>query len=231
MILHTNLLDDKADDTAVVVAADVEGTLSAGAAWKGMRDYLRANGEGDKYKKFLRRWMFRIIKFRLGLIANERAFKEQWIVEMLHLFTDYSPERMLEMGHFVVENEVWPNRRQAVVDELLAHKENGRRVILVTGVMEPVLTHVAQKMGIEAIGTPLLYADGRFTGEIAGTFNTGESKVEQLHPFLQDGKIYSAYGDTAADIPMLNICHEPVAVYPDKMLRKTAVANGWRILE
>lgn len=231
MVIHSNLLHDKADNTAVVVASDVEGTLSDGEAWRGMRLYLEANGQGEQFKRFLRQRMFKVIQYRLGLLRNVRDFKEQWVEDLLHLFAGYSPERMLEMGQFVAENVVWANRRQVVVDELLAHKENGRRVILVTGIIEPVLTHVAQKMGIEAIGTPLKYENDLFTGEMAAPFNTGQHKVDQLRPFLQNGKIQSAYGDTGADIPMLNSCHDPVAVYPDKLLRDTAVANNWRILD
>ena len=230
MVTHSNLLDDKADNTAVVVASDVEGTLSEGAAWRGMRLYLEENGQGEAFKRFLRPRMFKVIQYRLGILRDVRTFKEQWVKDMLHLFAGYSEEQMLAMGQFVTESEVWPNRRQVVVDELLAHQENGRRVILVTGVIEPILRHIAQKMGVEAIGTPLLYKDGLFTGEMAAPFNTGAYKVEQLQPFLQDGKILSAYGDTAADIPMLQICDEAVAVFPDKALRKTAVANHWRIM-
>ncbi len=231
MVIHSNLLHDKADNTAVVVASDVEGTLSAGEAWRGMRLYLEANGQGEKFKRFLRQRMFKVLLYRLGLLPNVRAFKEQWIADMLALFAGYSREQMLAMGAYATEQEVWPQRRQVVVDELLAHKGNGRRVILVTGVIEPILMHVAQKLGIEAIGTPLQYENDVFTGKMAAPFNTGESKVDQLQPFLQDGKIMSAYGDTAADIPMLNICQNAVAVCPDKKLRDTAVAHNWRILE
>ena len=231
MVIHSNLLHDKADNTAVVVACDVEGTLSAGEAWRGMRHYLEANGQGEKFKQFLRQRLFKVVLYRLGLLRDVRAFKDAWLQDLLQLFTGYSREQMLAMGAFVTEEVVWAQRRQAVVDELLVHKENGRRVILVTGVLEPILIHVAQKLEIEAIGTPLTYDGDIFTGELAAPFNTGQSKVDQLQPFLQNGKILAAYGDTAEDIPMLNICQDPVAVCPDKKLRNTAVANNWRILE
>ena len=36
-----------------IVAFDLEGTLSAGVAWEGMRDYLVAHGEGDKFRPLL----------------------------------------------------------------------------------------------------------------------------------------------------------------------------------
>ncbi len=231
MTLRTNLLNDKADNNALVVASDVEGTLTAGTGWVGMRAYLEANGEGDTFKQFLRQRMFKVIQYRLGLLRNEQRFKMQWLQDLLHLFAGYPEERMMEMGQFVMEQEVWPKRRQVVADELLVHKKNGRRVILVTGVIEPILSNIARKLEIEAIGTPLQYENGVFTGELALPFNTGKSKVEQLQLVTHNGSLLSAYGDTAADIPMLTMCQEAVAVHPDKNLRKTAVANNWRILE
>lgn len=231
MTLRTNLLNDKADNDALVVASDVEGTLTAGTGWVGMRAYLEVNGDAGKFKQFLRQRMFKVIQYRLGLLRNAQLFKMQWLQDLLCLFAGYPEAQMMEMGQFVMEHEIWPKRRQVVADELLAHKKNGRRVILVTGVIEPILANIAQKLEIEAIGTPLQYENGIFTGELALPFNTGESKVEQLQLITPNGNLLSAYGDTAADIPMLTMCQEAVAVHPDKALRKTAVVNNWRILE
>ena len=138
---------------------------------------------------------------------------------------------MAEMGDFVVESCLWPGRRQLVVDELSAHRDQGRRVIINSGQFEPILGALLKKMeGVEGIGTPLLYEEGVFNGEIAGPLNVGERKVEQLEPFLRDGRILTAYGDTAADLPMMLLTQNPVAVYPDQELQEEAERRGWRIL-
>ncbi|HID53914.1 MAG TPA: hypothetical protein EYP41_17985 [Anaerolineae bacterium] len=229
-IQRTTLLKAPADNTQEIAAFDVEGTLTEGATWAGLRTYLEANGQGDLFKRFLRRKMLGIMLFRLHLIRDERAFKEQWVLDELRLFAGYSEAQLAEVGQFVVERELWPKRRPSIVNEIEKQKQDGRRVLLVTGVMEPVLAVLADKLGVEAIGTPLQYKNGDFTGEVAAPINTGIRKVEQLEPFARDGKIYAAYGDTAADIPMLQMAQNPVAVFPDKQLSKTAQANNWRIL-
>jgi phosphoserine phosphatase len=231
MNMNGNLLKHAADNTAETVASDLEGTLSAGTTWEGMRDYLIEQGQEQSYKRFFLRQMPRYGLFKLGLLSRE-VMKEKWIVGQLRLFAGYTVDEMAEMGRWVVEKTVWPGRRQLVVDELLAHRAQGRRVIINTGQFEPVLAPLLLKMaGVEGIGTPLAYEDGLFNGQLGAALNTGPRKAERLEPFLRDGRILAAYGDTAEDLPMMILSREPVAVYPDDGLRREAESRGWRILE
>jgi phosphoserine phosphatase len=231
MKTNRNLLNHAADNRAETVASDLEGTLSAGTSWEGMRDYLIDQGQEQLYKRFFLRQMPRYGLFKLGLLSRE-VMKEKWIVGLLRLFSGYTADEMAEMGHQVVENVLWPRRRQVVVDELLAHRAQGRRVIINTGQFEPILAPLLLKMeGVEGIGTPLAYEDGLFNGQLGAELNTGPRKAEQLEPFLRDGRILAAYGDTAEDLPMMILSREPAAVYPDDRLRQEAESRGWRILE
>lgn len=214
---------------ADMVAFDLEGTLTAGVAWEGMRDYLEAHNEGEKFRRFFRKNLLPVLGYRFGLIRDERAFKERWILDVLRLFSGYSAARMAEMAAWVVEQTFWPQRRLAVVDELVAHQADDRRVFIVSGMFEPILQQFAQKLQVEAIGTPLAFADGRFTGEIVGQLNVGEQKVTQLAQL--PGRLTAAYGDTVRDIPMLQLAETAVAVHPDSKLRQAAQLQGWRILE
>ncbi len=213
------------------VASDLEGTLSAGTAWEGMRDFLIEQGQEKSYKRFFLRQMPRYGLFKLGLISRE-SMKKSWIIGQISLFAGYTTAEMAEMGRWVVEKSVWPGRRQIVVDELLAHRAQGRRVIINTGMFEPILSELLLEMeDVEGIGTPLLYEDGVFSGKIAGPLNAGQRKADQLEPFLRDGRILAAYGDTEQDLPMLLLSRSPAAVYPDAGLRREAERLGWRILE
>ena len=215
----------------MIVASDLEGTITAGETWQGMRDYLIDNGHERQYRRFFLRHLPSLILFRMGRI-NDRKFKERWILDLLRLFAGFSADDMEAMAAFVARETLWPTRRQAVVDELQAHRENGRSVIIVTGMFEPILAHIAQLVGgVDTIGTPLAYKNGRFTGRNATPLNVGERKVAQLQSHLQEGQLAAAYGDTVRDIPMLELALEPVAVHPDAQLRLAAQARGWRILE
>ena len=211
-----------------IVAFDLEGTLSAGVAWEGMRDYLVAHDEGDKFKRFVRQNFLRLTAFRVGIIRNERAFKERWILGVMRLFAGYTPERFDEVANWVADRSFWAHRRLPVVDELLAFQEKGARVIIVSGMFEPILQQFAAKLQVESIGTQIEVVNGRLTGEIIGQLNVGQPKVDKLQRL--PGKLVAAYGDTMRDIPMLEMAETAVAVHPDAILRETAVQRGWRIL-
>ena len=212
-----------------IVAFDLEGTLSAGIAWEGMRDYLVAHGEGDKFRRFFRKNFLRVLAFRVGILKNERAFKERWILGMMRLFAGYTPERFAEVSAWVADRTFWHHRRVAVVEELIAYQEKGARVIIVSGMYEPILQQFAAKLQVEFMGTAIEVVNGRLTGEIVGQLNVGPPKAEKLQQL--PGKLVAAYGDTMRDIPMLELAETAVAVHPDAILRETAVQRGWRILE
>jgi phosphoserine phosphatase len=215
-----------------IVASDLEGTITAGETWRGMRDYLVENGYERPYRRFFLRQVPRLIMFRRGWIRDVPAFKERWILGLLRLFKDFDEAEMAAVAEYVALETLWPTRREAVVAELQAHQANGRSVIIVTGLFEPILQRLAQELGgFDSIGTPLLWENGRFSGEVATPLNVGPRKAAQLQPRLPDGRLFAAYGDTMRDIPMLELADEPVAVHPDTQLREAAQSRGWRILE
>lgn len=216
----------------LLVAVDLEGTLSSGRTWQGMRDYLLQSPYAERFKRFYRRNFFMLLRYRLGLIGDVSAFKERWILEMLGLYAGFSEAEFAEMGRWVVEQELWPRRREEVVAELReAMAEEGKRVVIVSGLFQPMLDQFALKLGCEGVGTAVVFEEGVFTGRIEGQLNTGERKLLALRPLLGGGRLHAAYGDTKRDIPMLALAERAVAVCPDGVLREKAVAEGWRILE
>jgi phosphoserine phosphatase len=74
-------------------------------------------------------------------------------------------------------------------------------------------------------------AEPVFSGRFQAEMNIGARKAAQLAPFTRQGVIEAAYGDTAADLPMLAMSRHPVAVAPDVVLRYEATTRGWRIIE
>ncbi|MEZ4644628.1 MAG: HAD family hydrolase [Chloroflexota bacterium] len=167
-----------------IVASDLEGTLSAGQTWRGMRTYLEAHGQADAFRRFFRRRLPALVLYRLHLV-DDRAFKERWILDVLRLFTGYTPSAFADVAQWVVESELWPQRRQGVVAELEQHRENGRRVLVISGLFQPMLDVFTGRLGVEGIGTPLLFANGRFT----------EPDCRSLQCWrLQSGTVAAAYG-------------------------------------
>jgi phosphoserine phosphatase len=213
------------------VAFDIEGTLTEGMAWEGVRKYLIEQGEEDKYKAFQKKMTPRYLLYRLNL-GDKQAFKNDWITGILALLAGHDRTELLALGEDIVAGTLWPQRRQDVLHELEEHQAAGRQIVLVSGQFQPFLDAFVEKVGANAgIGTPGAWENGRFSGRLAAPFTIGERKAGLLREILGIDRLYAAYGDTGPDAPMLSMSEHPTAVYPDPQLLRTARDRGWRIVQ
>lgn len=113
-----------------------------------------------------------------------------------------------------------------------AHRSAGRTLVLVTGSIDFILEPLAAELGVHHVIAPtLLESNGRFTGELDGRPVGEEEKARRMLAFAQAHDIdlseSYAYGDSTADLPMLEIVGHPYVVNPDKNLASIAAARGW----
>lgn len=213
----------------MIVAADLEGTLSTGATWKGVARYLIHRGRGAAYKRFLYAKLPAVALVKLGLMP-EQPMRDRWMIGLAHLMTGFTEADVEEMAEWVVEQELWPNRRLDLMDELAGHRRRGARLMLVSGTYAPVLRAFARRMGAEAHGTELALSLDPPRVELLPPINTGPVKVNSIRKAAPYTEVIAAYGDSIADLPMLELSREPVAVQPDRALRRVARERGWRIV-
>ena len=78
-------------------------------------------------------------------------------------------------------------------------------------------------------------ANGKFTGELTTLPLSEEEKVRAIQTVVEqhniDLDVSYAYGDSRADLPMLQCVGNPVVVNPSKGLRQVAIDSGWEISE
>ncbi|MFK7805781.1 MAG: HAD family hydrolase [Anaerolineae bacterium] len=230
MPLITTHLKTKRHGNEPLVISDMEGTLSNGVTWKALGGWLKQNGQSFDYYRFYLPNLPRGLAYNMGWVADPQAFRESWIQGIYRLFAGFSTQKFEAVAEWVVENELWPKRNQAVVAELEAHLAAGRRVILISGLAEPILSKFAAKIGAESIGTRFEMFDGKLTGKVVLPFTTVHQKVIQVRYLVPNGKIYAAYGDSGADIFLLEISENPAAVSPDAELQAKAKEMDWRIV-
>ena len=101
-----------------------------------------------------------------------------------------------------------------------------------TMISEPVRAFFDIK---ETAGPTLeLDASGRFTGRLAGDYTLGPQKVVRMRQMAERLGVtpeeIAAYGDSAADIPLLSSVGHPFVVAPSEELRAEALKRGWPIL-
>lgn len=121
---------------------------------------------------------------------------------------------------------------QALVDK---HRDAGDTLLIITATNTFVTTPIAERFGIpHLIGTDPEQADGRYTGNVAGTPSFQEGKVSRLNEWLSEQRLDMKdswfYSDSHNDIPLLEKVDNPVAVDPDEALLEHAQQQQWPIL-
>ena len=132
--------------------------------------------------------------------------------------------------HDIIE----PRRFEQVADCLGEHRAAGNDLVLVSGSIDFIIAPLAREWGITSVLAPsLVEANGRFTGELDGPPVGEEEKARRIQRFAAEHDIdlsrSHAYGDSIADLPMLEAVGIPHAVNPDKALTPIAKTRGWPI--
>ncbi|MDZ7705962.1 MAG: haloacid dehalogenase-like hydrolase [Trueperaceae bacterium] len=225
----TDTPNDAPDDTVNVVATDLEGTLTEGSTWRGMRGYLLVHGRRGAYYRFFARHLPSLLLTYLGW-REERVFKDAFISGLMTLFAGFSRAEFGRVAAYVVDTELWPQRHIRVVAELQAQQALGNTVVVASGVFQPIAEHFAARLGAEALGTPIEMRGDTLSGRLAGPINVGEVKGRRLQAWLEPRPLLRAYGDTIDDLAMLEQSLEPVVVAPDNNLGELAAVRGWRVI-
>lgn len=132
----------------------------------------------------------------------------------------------------MIASRIWPGTRA------LAHQhlEAGRKVWLVTGTPVEVANIIAERLELTgALGTVGEIADGLYTGKLVGDFLHGPAKAVGVRMLAEEQKLdlarCFAYSDSYNDIPLLSLVGHPVAINPDRRLRRHARDNNWPVYD
>lgn len=210
---------------------DVEGTLTTGETWQGVGRWLEQSGRRRDYRRFFLAHLPGALLAKGGLI-DRRRYQNKWMQDLAGLFAGRPAGEVEAMAGWVARHELWPQRREDVLSELRTGLEAGVRVLLASGTYQPVLEAFARLIDpqVAALGTPLDCSGGVCPPRPAGAVNVGPVKARRVRELLRGLAPVRAYGDTAADLPLLELAEEAVAVYPDRALRAEALRRGWRLL-
>jgi phosphoserine phosphatase len=212
-----------------IILSDIEGTLTTGSSWRGLRDYYKEHFDPKRYNRFFLSWVPRYTLVSLGLMSRRAAMLD-WMHAEIQLFQGLSVDEFEQISEWIVEDNMWPGVRQDVLAELKTHRQAGAQIAVVSSAYQPIVAAFARRMGAVPIGSKLVFADGKING-IRDPINAYEHKANFVRAEFADAPIAATYGDTASDIPMMEMSTEPVAVHPDKELRRVAEARGWRIID
>ena len=152
---------------------------------------------------------------------------------MLALTKGWNKAEVEEVVREALEDVVDPYIYQEALDLIALHRALGRRVFIVSSSPEEVARPLAERMGVgDVIATRAEIVDGLYTGRLE-FYCYREHKAEAIRRIAGelgiDLETSYAYSDSITDRPMLESVGNPVAVNPDRELRRLAQQRGWTI--
>jgi HAD superfamily hydrolase (TIGR01490 family) len=152
---------------------------------------------------------------------------------LLALTRGWDREAVEEVVREALEEVVDPYIYQEALDLMALHRALGRRVYIVSSSPEEVVRPLADRLGADGVvATRAESIDGRYTGELE-FYCYGERKAEEIRRLAEDEGLELersfAYSDSITDRPMLEAVGNPVAVNPDRELRRLAGQRGWKV--
>ncbi len=125
----------------------------------------------------------------------------------------------------------------AALERMIWHWSQGHRVFLVSGTLDCLADAVARQLPgpVEIASTELEVRQGHWTGQMVGAHRIGEEKGRAARNLagrfgLSLWESY-AYGNSTADLPMLDSVGRRVVVNPPARLRQIASNEGWQICQ
>lgn len=137
------------------------------------------------------------------------------------------------------EDKIVPFIREDAVSKMREHEANGLIVILLSASFDSVLSRMLLDIPANYGIATIMHIDdnGKMTNKVEGTSPEGTGKPIVLKQFANakfgEGNwvVDFAYGDHMSDVDVLSMAKHPVAVTPDRQLKKHAIENGWEIAE
>lgn len=152
---------------------------------------------------------------------------------MLSLTKGWDRNQVEQLVRDVILDVIDPYVYQEALDLMALHRSEGRRIYIVSSSPEEVVRPLARHFGVSGVIATRAEVDDqdRYTGELA-FYAYGDQKAEAIAELAErvgiDLARSYAYSDSITDLPMLAVVGNPVAVNPDKELRREAEERGWQ---
>ncbi len=213
---------------------DFDGTLL-------MKDTLPLLGQewlrqGKSKYAFIKTWILcspPLIFYKLGFMQRENM--KIRILSKFHTIFKNMTRSEIDLFFSKAYHGIARQFNPQVLEELRRAQSQGFHCVLLSGTYAQMLNIVAEELGFDAvIAVDIHYKDGRVDLKYPLAAIDGEMKLILLKKIFSAENINwtlsRSYGDSYADIAVMQITGGPVAVNPEARLAEYAQNNGWRVL-
>ena len=165
------------------------------------------------------------------LVGADEAKMDRLKEGMLSLTKGWDRSQIEDLVRDVLFEVIDPYVYQEALDLMALHRSEGRHIYIVSSSPEEVVRPLAKHFDASGVIATRAQVDeqGRYTGQLA-FYAYGEQKAEAIRSLAErlemDLAGCFAYSDSITDVPMLAAVGNPVAVNPDKDLRREAEERG-----
>jgi len=207
---------------------DVDHTIIAGSSGRYLA--FRCVREGILPVHNLLKIPLLYFHYRTGILEPEI------LRELLQQLEGIPITQIRELSAEIFEQKLKPRLYVQAVRLIEHERSKGRTVVLATSAPESIVRPIARYLGIEdVVATKFEVENDKLTGKFDGLPAFGKGKQAKVHTFAEEHQAEltccSFYSDSHYDLPLLMSVREPVAVNPDRKLRRTAIHEGWRVLK
>ena len=152
-------------------------------------------------------------------------------VDGLAILRGFTPAEMRALVAESMELVLRPLVYAESFDLVEHHRSRGERVYIVSATLQEIVEAIADDLDFDgALGTLCEVESGVYTGRALRALHA-EEKARAIGELGHDLAESTAYSDSHTDLPFLDAVGHPVAVNPDRALRRIAAARGWPIME
>ena len=172
-------------------------------------------------------------QFVFHLMGADESKMEKMREEAAKLTSGWEQEKVRQVVTEVLEEVISPLIYAEALELIHDHRAAGRLICIVSSSPEEIVEPLAKMLDVDRwIATKPKVVDGRYTGELE-YYAYGPAKAEAIDDLATELDLdlegSFAYTDSPTDLPMLELVGNPVAVNPDRALRRIAQDRGWRI--
>jgi HAD superfamily hydrolase (TIGR01490 family) len=143
----------------------------------------------------------------------------------------FRPEELQALVAESMERVLRPLVYAESLDLVDRHRRRGEPVYIVSATLQEIVQAIADDLGFDgALGTICEVKNGVYTGRALRALHA-EEKARCLRELDYDLEASTAYSDSHTDLPFLEAVGHPVAVNPDRALRRIAAERRWPVLE
>lgn len=196
------------------------GRLWLAAEWRAGRVSLRDAAWGS----------YVLLQYSLGVAELEDAY-----AHAVASLAGIEEAAIAERTRVWFEAEVRRRVRPGAVEALTAHREQGHMLVLATSSSAYAADEARSAFGFDDCVSSRFEVDGgRFTGRLSASA-FGAAKADRVSEWAVRRGIDLAgcvfYTDSFSDLALLERVGVPVAVNPDRRLRRAAVERGWTVTD